>query len=816
MPNTWRHAAIVLVAVAAAAALLITLLADTDRSRVEAQTADTPTTVPTSAPVEGNAADVWAPPILGDKTNPPQYGKMDAFLNDLIAEVEQGVVSEQAIAAQAPFSDDQSVGVSILVEVGQQDEVKQYIEANGGSIRRDAEGYIEAYVPVSELAGVSELEGVINIETLIPLQPLQGDVVGEGAIVHGADVWQAAGFRGGGTKIGIVDLGFIGFDDAIGMELPTEDKLHFLCFDLESAVSSDVETCEYFTGHGTWVTENAFDIAPEATYYITNPITDLELREAIIWLVAHDVDVLNFSVGSTWDGPGDGTSAVFFPYSPLNTVDIAADAGILWVNAAGNEGESTWHGGFNDTDGDGLHNFAGDAECNSMLLPSEDRVIAQLRWADPWSAPETDLDLFLLDQRTGEVVRTSERFQIRYPIPYERIIFTPEVKGIYCLVVKKFSGADPEWLQVQAFTSQELQYFTPDHSIGNPAESAHPGMLAAGAAPWNNNAAIEPFSSRGPTTDGRTKPDIVGADFAYSGIRGGRWRGTSQAAPHITAMAALVKQLFPAKNNVELAEYLKEHAVERGDPGPDNTWGSGFGVLPRADAPTDICFTDAGIDEDIFSETGPSSHEVVIEGDWGDSRCLSINRPDSPRGPGNYYAQYYTLTILAEAMVTLELKSEEQDSYLYLMKGTGKAGKVIAEHEEPLANDSRIEIKLEPGDYTIEATTYYAEKAGRFTLTVEVAPEETLPPVKPDPDPDPADGGFVELSYGSDHACALHADGWLACWGSDQYGKRTPPEGEFSSVSSGEHGSCAIREDDGTVVCWGIFEVGLDESDDEE
>ena len=153
-----------------------------------------------------------ASPILGDKTNPPQYGNMDAFLNDLIAEVEQGVASDQTVAEQAPFSDGQSVGVSILVEVEQQDEIKRYIKASGGSIRRDAEGYIEAYVPVSELAGVSDLAGVINIETLIPLQPLQGDVVGEGAIVHGADVWQAAGFRGEGTKIGIVDLGFVGFE----------------------------------------------------------------------------------------------------------------------------------------------------------------------------------------------------------------------------------------------------------------------------------------------------------------------------------------------------------------------------------------------------------------------------------------------------------------------------------------------------------------------------------------------------------------------------------------------------------------------------
>ena len=93
-------------------------------------------------------------------------------------------------------------------------------------------------------------------------------------------------------------------------------------------------------------------------------------------------------------------------------------------------------------------------------------------------------------------------------------------------------------------------------------------------------------------------------------------------------------------------------------------------------------------------------------------------------------------------------------------------------------------------------------------------PKETLPPVKPDPDP--SEGGFVDVSYGSDHAWALHADGWLACWCSNQYGKRTPPEGVYKSVSSSEHGSCGIREADGSVVCWGIFEAGQEESEDEE
>ena len=811
MPKRWRQAAIVLVAVAAAAALLITLLADADRSMVEAQTAGTPTPAPTSAPVEENESEVSASPILDGKTNPPQYGNMDGVLNGFVADLGQGL-DEQSIAESALMNMGTSVGVGIIVEEGHESDVIQYIEDNGGSIRQDAAGYIEAYVPVSELGAVSELAGVTTVQALTPPKPLQGDVVGEGAIVHGADVWQAAGFRGEGIKIGIIDVGFIGFEDALGNELPTADRVHALCFDESSDVFFDIEECEWATTHGTIVTESAFDIAPEATYYISNPGTRLELRLSAEWMAAQGVDVVNHSVGWIWLGPGDGTS--IYPYNPLETVDIAAANGILWANAAGNEGESTWTGAYHDPDGNKRHNFQGGDECNAILMESGDRLNALLRWDDIWGAPQSDLDLRLLDQRTGEPVSTSESFQILFPLPLEQVVFTAEEKGIYCLEVAKFDGADPDWIQVQAFSSQELEMFTPGYSMGNPAESRNPALLAVGAAPWNNHTEIESFSSMGPTTDGRIKPDIVGADFAYSGIIGRRWRGTSQASPHIAAMAALVKQVFPGLNNVGVAEYLKDHAVERGDPGPDNIWGSGFGVLPRADAPTDICFTNIEIDEGTYGLTGATGFSDELAGSWGDSRCLSINRPDSSRGPGNYYAQYYTFTLLAEANVTLELKSEEQDSYLYLMEGTGKAGEVITEHEEPLSNDARIETELGPGAYTIEVTTYYAEKEGDFTLSVEVTPKETLPPVKPEPDP--SEGGFVDVSYGSDHACALHADGWIACWGSNRYGKREPPEGVYKSVSSGEHGSCAIREDDGTVVCWGIFEVGLEESEDEE
>ncbi len=69
----------------------------------------------------------------------------------------------------------------------------------------------------------------------------------------------------------------------------------------------------------------------------------------------------------------------------------------------------------------------------------------------------------------------------------------------------------------------------------------------------------------------------------------------------------------------------------------------------------------------------------------------------------------------------------------------------------------------------------------------------------------PASGqnyGFIGLSVGWDHACAVRYDGSLACWGDDTGGKATPPAGVFKTVSSGRRHTCAIRQDD-SLACWG-------------
>ena len=59
------------------------------------------------------------------------------------------------------------------------------------------------------------------------------------------------------------------------------------------------------------------------------------------------------------------------------------------------------------------------------------------------------------------------------------------------------------------------------------------------------------------------------------------------------------------------------------------------------------------------------------------------------------------------------------------------------------------------------------------------------------------------LSSGSHHTCALREDGTLVCWGSNDSGQATPPQGEqFASISSGAGYTCGLRPD-GSPLCWG-------------
>ena len=791
---------------------------------VLAQTADTPTPVPSQT---NNDYIVEELESFEGKAAPPPFPGLDSTLNRLTEQVTGGHLSALAAVSELPVNQDEAVGVTVHIQEGYLEAISGFLTAGGASVRNTGTDFIEAYVPTSLLGSASGQEGVISIRTIVPPQPSQSRLSGA-VTAHRAADWHSAGYRGQNVKIGIIDVGFESVRSLGSNELPAEIRTR--CYTSLGVFTSNIASCESGGNHGTASMEAAFDIAPGATYFISNPLSSSDLQQTVRWMVSEGVDVINYSLSDLWEGPGDGTSP--FSWSSLKSVDIAVGSGVIWTNAVGNGANETWLGQFVDVNGDGFHNFDGADQCNtfSESLSAGERLTAQLRWEGDWGGADTDLDLYLyrspaVSGSQAVIVESSEADQNGSAGHYPReeiLSFSIPTSGRYCLAVKLQSGTAPSWIQLQAFSGQEIEYRT-SGSIRSPAESANSGMLAVGASAWNNNSVIEDFSGRGPTPDNRTKPDIVGADGAFSATYNGNWFGTSQASPHVAGLAALVRQRFPAYSPRQVASYLKTNASGRGAK-PNNIWGYGFASLPSPGAvqptpspspvpspsPATLCFV-------AVSGSG------TFNGTW-DSDCVSVE-PARTRS-GDNYARFYTFTLADTSAVTITLTSDE-DTYLNLRVGAERSGRIVYFNDDiaPGSNtNSRIEVgALPPASYTIEATTYYPETTGNFTLVVEIAgatvqpqptptarpgplPTPTVPPT-PQPTPSTPVSGFIDVSRGYDHACALHSNGSINCWGANDAGQSAPPaSGRFIAISSHHKGSCAVR-DDGAVLCWGSLVV---------
>lgn len=93
--------------------------------------------------------------------------------------------------------------------------------------------------------------------------------------------------------------------------------------------------------------------------------------------------------------------------------------------------------------------------------------------------------------------------------------------------------------------------------IGSPAD-AH-NVISVGAT--NNKGKIAPFSSHGPTADGRVKPDACATGWNTEVVHPrGRVipsNGTSFASPMLAGMVACLREAFPEKSNFEIIQAVR-------------------------------------------------------------------------------------------------------------------------------------------------------------------------------------------------------------------------------------------------------------------
>lgn len=454
------------------------------------------------------------------------------------------------------------------LQVNQSDLVSRQINAYGGNVETRYRNLVQSVVPLHSLQDLARYSSVKYVR--LPQKPVPF-VVSEGVEVTGADLWQdVISYRSGeDVKVCILDLGFNGYPALLGTELPSSVTVRSFRSDGNLFVSD----------HGTACAEIVHDMAPDAELLLVNFETDVEHRSAMSWIIDQDVDIISCSVGWFNIGAGDGTGPI------CEDVKDAHDNDILWVSAAGNNAETHWETGFRDPDLDDWCNFEdpGDPEYEYFAF---DVVVGEvysifLNWDDwgIWNGSSysgsggNDYDLYLYDSGML-VLASSNNDQTAGAPPVETISYTAASSGTrYIRVFRWFTARDCHLeLFFDNIDSIDPQYQDPSGSLAIPADS--PYAIAVGATYWSDDS-YEFYSSQGPTSDGRIKPDFAAPVGVLSSTYGpAGFFGTSAATPHVAGAFALLKGKMPFTLD-DIYGILGARAEDLGSTGKDSIYGYG-------------------------------------------------------------------------------------------------------------------------------------------------------------------------------------------------------------------------------------------------
>ena len=427
------------------------------------------------------------------------------------------------------------------------------ILAAGGRIELEAGGRLQAMTPASARVAL-EASGEVEVlagDTFVPLQV--GTPFSLAAQSIGVDRWRTAGFTGHRVKVAVLDTGFEGYQEALGAALPRQVVARSFRADGRTGGSD----------HGRRAAEVVASIAPNATLYLVNFSTVTELNAAVDYLVQERVDIVSFSLGYVHNGFGDGSGAV------NEAVRRGTAAGQAWSVASGNWAQQHWSGAYLDGDRDGMHEFAPGRQANLHTFVQGDLMTVSLRWDEPPGQACSDYDLELRGP-DGSLIRASRNIQSCQQDPLESIQVLATQTGLYSVqILGRVGGGPGRRLDLLVVGSPDrglsLEFNVPAGSLAAPADSGT--VISVGAlAPTLRSEAS--YSSRGPTTDGRLKPDVLAP---AAGPLGGVFSGTSAAAPHVAGALALMQEAFPRAAREALTGLLLSRvqpvAVGAGDSG---------------------------------------------------------------------------------------------------------------------------------------------------------------------------------------------------------------------------------------------------------
>jgi len=323
------------------------------------------------------------------------------------------------------------------------------------------------------------------------------------------------------------------------------------------------------------------------------------------------------------DDVGILTEPAFQDGPIAQAVDTVVAGGAAYFSAAGNEArqsyESVWRQ--QTVNGKIRHDFdpgSGVDTLQSLHVPPGGVVQIMLQWNQPFfsvsGAPGAtgDLELVLYDTAVPQphVLRASGMQNIGGDAVDVLAFQNGNTTLNAQLAIELKSGTAPTLIKYVYFGSVTFDEWTTQSStvFGHPNAA---GARAVGAADYRSTPAfgvqppvLESYSSRGgatilfdasgaPVNEPRDKPELVAADgvdttFFYPGTGDTdgtgypNFYGTSAAAPHAAAIAALIRDLVPNATPNDVYAALFESAIDMGSPGFDSDSGAGLVQADRA------------------------------------------------------------------------------------------------------------------------------------------------------------------------------------------------------------------------------------------
>jgi hypothetical protein len=491
------------------------------------------------------------------------------------------------------------------------------------------------------------------------------------------------GFDGTGIKIGILSDGVRN----LAAVQASGDLGPVTVLPGQSGTSAGQCAANASCDEGTAMLEIVHDIAPGAQLYFATAFGGSanfannirNLRTAGCDIIVDDV--FYFAESPFQDGQATGIISPTNGGIVAQAVNDVTAAGALYFSSAGNSGNKNdgtsgvWEGDFVDGGnaiaplaGAGrLHQFPGGLNYDVVTLTGSSQY--NLNWSDPLGGSANDYDLFALNSTGTTVIAASTGNQNGTQDPFEAIGPAPTGSR---LVIARFSGVG-RYLRLTTNRGR-LNVNTPGQTTGHSCSLGAFGVAATPSVgpfpnPFSAANVVETFSSDGPrklffqpngtpftpgnvsSTGGisRQKPDITAADGVSVTGAGGfgiSFFGTSAAAPHAGAIAALVKSANPSLTPTLIRDALQNSAIDIETGGIDRDAGYGIimadaalqyiGAAPGAANVTlgTVTVSDVGGNTNGFIEPGERATVAIPLLNTGVNPAMNVTATISSATPG--------------------------------------------------------------------------------------------------------------------------------------------------------------------------------------